>query len=342
MAYKIIWNSEIAGKVFARSICRKRFLPFLLTAIVLVGLFSGCDMQTSGKPLIGIAWRGDTESQSYLNTVYAIESAGGIPVLLDQVICRDLTYNEKKVLQGAADAVGALSETSAQLLRDGTWKDSNAEKVMRNISAVVFSGGEDICPSLYGEPWHGIFEEINYNPTRDVSDYLLMTYCMDQDIPVLGICRGMQMMAVAGGAGLIQDIPSYFASKGIHYDHLHRYLPGTPEPERSYVAHEVTVVEGSLAHEILGAKQLTGCPSLHHQAAVDVEMAGFVVSGYTQTCGEPLAEIIEHGERRFFVGLQFHPEAAAGRNAEMSDVFFERETALAFFMALVNAAGNQG
>lgn len=329
-------------KILCGSSAIRRLFAAVLAVAAVLGCCGCADVQ-QGKPLIGIAWRADTTAKSYLHTVLSIERAGGCPVLLDQVLCDGLNYNDKNVLQGETDPVGALSEHAAEQVKNGGWKHSNAKKVMKHISAVVFTGGEDISPSLYRQPeqWHGIFGEINYNATRDVSDYLLMTYCVDNDIPVLGICRGMQMLAVADGAGMIQDLPAWFADMGKEFDHLHRYLPGTPEGERDYVAHSVTILENSDAYEIIGAAKLNGCPSLHHQAVADLEGTGLVATGFTTTCGVEIIEIIERPRNAFVLGLQFHPEAAVGKhseNTEDADSFLKEETALSFFRALVYAA----
>lgn len=319
-----------------------KFAAMVLAIVVVASSLWGCGRQ-GDKPLIGIAWRGDVSAGSYIHTALSIERAGGTPVLLGQVIAEDISYNEKNMINGSTDAVGALSIDAAELLKDRTWKDSNAKKVMKGIKAVVFTGGEDISPSLYREPedWHGIFEEINYNATRDVSDYLLMTYCLDHDIPTLGICRGMQMMAVAAGAEMIQDIPAYFASREKDYSHVHRYVPGTPEPERDYVPHDVTVKTDSLAYEMVGSQLLSGCPSLHHQAVGSMEQTGFLVSGITTVSGEAMIEIIEHPEKTFLLGLQFHPEAAVGKTVngeEDAGSFMSYDSAMAFFRSLVEAA----
>lgn len=78
-----------------------------------------------------------------------------------------------------------------------TWHDSNTADAIGNISFVLFTGGEDISPALFYSPesWPGIVEEIDYNAERDVSDFLTMTYCLDHDIPLMGFCRGMQMLS---------------------------------------------------------------------------------------------------------------------------------------------------
>ena len=91
------------------------------------------------------------------------------------------------------------------------------------------------------EKWHGIPAEIDYNAERDVSDYLTMSYCLDNDIPVMGLCRGMQMLPVISGAEMIQDLPAYFAESGIKYDYQHRNEKKSADSYRDYAHHDVTV-----------------------------------------------------------------------------------------------------
>ena len=82
----------------------------------------------------------------------------------------------------------------------------------------------DRSPSLYAvqEDWHHVEAEIDYNAARDVSDYLTMAYCLDHDIPILGFCRGSQMLGVVSGATMIQDLPVWFASHNLDYNYEHR------------------------------------------------------------------------------------------------------------------------
>ncbi|MBR2697351.1 MAG: gamma-glutamyl-gamma-aminobutyrate hydrolase family protein [Clostridia bacterium] len=107
------------------------------------------------------------------------------------------------------------------------------------MSIVLFTGGEDISstPFFDPEPWHGIAAEIDHNAKRDVSDCLTMGCCLDNDIPVMGICRGMQMPGVVSGAEMIQGIPAWFAELGVEYDDTHLSRKGAPEACRKRGQH---------------------------------------------------------------------------------------------------------
>ena len=210
------------------------------------------------------------------------------------------------------------------------------------MSIVLFTGGEDISSTLFfePEPWHGIVAEIDYNAERDVSDYLTMSYCLDNDIPVMGFCRGMQMLGVISGAEMIQDIPAWFAELGVEYDYTHRNQKAAPEAYRDYAAHDVEVAEGSLLYDIAGTATLAGCPSWHHQAIGNVDNTRLTVTGTTDTNGVTMIEAVERTDKTFAVGLQFYPEAALVKHldgAENRTDYMDYDTALAFFRAIVEA-----
>ena len=269
-----------------------------------------------------------------------MEAAGGTWVLLDQVRSADLDYDGEGRLTQGVTAMGSLDEAAAKYVRVYTWHDSNAEAAVGDVSIVLFTGGEDISPSLFysPEPWHGIAEEIDYNAERDVSDYLTMTYCLDHDIPVMGFCRGMQMLAVVSGGETIQDVPAYFAGLGVEYHYEHCNQKPTPDSYRDYAPHDVRVLPGSLLCSIVGTETLTGCPSWHHQAVKSVEGTRLAVTGTTDTNGVQMIEAIERTDRTFAVGLQFHPEAALVRhmeNAGNRDDLMDPDTALSIFRWIV-------
>lgn len=298
------------------------------------------DVQSSNTPVVGIAWRADTDSEFFTNICEAVEAAGADWVLLDQVQSADLNYDgDGKLTQGVTE-LGSLDENAAKYVRTNTWYSSNAEDAVGDVVAVLFTGGEDISPTLYYQPedWHGIVDEIDYNAERDVSDYLTMTYCLDHDIPLMGLCRGMQMLSVVSGGEVIQDIPAYFAETGVEYNYEHRNQKETPDSYRDYAPHEVQIESNSILYDIVGTNTLTGCPSWHHQAVKSVDNTRLAVTGYTETNGIQMIEAVERTDKTFAVGLQFHPEAAIVKhlnNAENQDDYMTDDTALSFFQWIV-------
>lgn len=282
------------------------------------------------KPVIGIAWQ-KYLGETYYATCQAIEAAGGMPVLLGQVFSADLSYDDNGMLKDAKDADGALTPEAAKPVRCNTWQSSNADTVMEGISAVVFTGGSNVSPSLYYTP-EPVKSVESYNAERDVSDYILMSYCLEHDIPVLGLCRGMQILSIVSGAEMIQDIPDYMVSIGKSYAYEHRNEPEEPGAYRDFALHDVTVTDGnSILYRLTGMKTIHAVPSWHHQAVKSVEGTRLKVSGFTETNGLELIEAVERTDKGFALGLQYHPEIAVVREMD--------EVSLSYFEALVNLAG---
>ena len=298
-------------------------------------------LSSSGR-IVGIAWRADTDNEFCTNVIKAVEAVGGIPVILDQVRSADLEYDENGKLSEGVNAMGALTEEAGKLVRINTWYGSNAAEVIGEIDAVIFTGGEDISPSLiFSQPsWHGIVAEIDHNAERDVSDYLTMSYCLDHDIPVLGFCRGMQMLSVISGAEMIQDIPAYYAEKGIPYHYAHRNNKTSPDAYRDYAPHSVDIVaDDSLLHRIFDTDKLDGCPSWHHQAVGSIENTRLKVTALLEADGIKIIEAVERTDKTFAVGLQFHPEAAIVKHlegVENAGEFMDYDTAVKIFEYFVN------
>ena len=184
--------------------------------------------------------------------------------------------------------------------------------MLSGVDGVIFTGGEDIAPTLLATPqdWHRIEAEIDYNAARDVSDFLTMTYCLDHDIPLIGFCRGAQMLGVVSGATIIQDIPTWFAQQGLSYHYEHRREKAEGETYRDYTPHDVTLSEGSVLARFFGTTTLTGCPSWHHQALLSTEGTPLRVTATTTVSSIDMVEGIERTDKRCAVGVQFHPEAA--------------------------------
>ncbi|MBR3297761.1 MAG: gamma-glutamyl-gamma-aminobutyrate hydrolase family protein [Clostridia bacterium] len=315
----------------------KKLCVLMLAAVMLLVGCAPVQNNAGDKDLvIGIAWRKDVDSEFFTNVCRAIEQAGGKWVKLEQVTTKELSFDGSGSLTSGVAETGALDAETGALIRKNTWHNSNAEAAVKNVDMVIFTGGEDISPSLYAvqEEWHGIEAEKDYNAERDVSDFLTMSYCLDKDIPMLGFCRGMQMLAVVSGGETIQDIPTYFSEMGVEYSYQHRNEKATPESYRDYAPHTVTVEKNSFLYEIFGTESLEGCPSWHHQAVKSVDNNHLTVTGYTDTNGIRMIEAVERTDKTFAVGLQFHPEAAVVKNldnAANKGDFMSLDTALSVF-----------
>ncbi len=284
---------------------------------------------TDNRPAVGVAWRKDQNAQSFVGVLKSIEAAGGRPVVLDQVLSSALPYHGKTLADGA-DEYGCLSLDAANLLRSNHADISDAEKVMRGIKAIVFPGGEDISPNLYLRP-QNIESREGFCAERDVSDFILMSYCLDNDIPILAICRGIQVLAVVSGADMIQDIGCYIEGMGKTYYHEHRKEPDVPGGYRNFAAHDVSVTDtDSLLYRIVETDVIPSVPSWHHQAVKSVSGTSLVVTAVTDTSGVQLIEAVERPDRRFVLGIQFHPEIAVVRSRD--------ELSLSYFRAIVKQA----
>ena len=249
--------------------------------------------------------------------------------------------SSNKVTSAYLEESGMLKQAYADQIKAKNFANTNVAQVMAEVDGVFFTGGEDISPSLFAEPQkeanHG--EEIN--ATRDISDYTLMAYCIQQDIPSFAACRGMQMMSIVSGADFIQDIPDYFAAQGAEYNDLHR-MPADA-PNRDYARHDVDIIDkDSLLYDVVNADVLKNVSSWHHQAVKSVEGTGLTVTAKTTLNGVDIIEAVENKDKTFCVGVQFHPEN------DCSLVFYQGkeapcdfDTCLTFFENLVAYASEK-
>ena len=302
----------------------KKWTIFFITLLFATMVYASDD-----KPRIGVAWI-EKSTETYDAVCQVIRKAGGTPVVLDQVLSPDLEYDKNGLLVNASDFHGALSAEAAKPIRCNTWQGSNVEKVMDGISAVIFPGGKDISPSLYYEPQSSEDRE-PYCAERDVSDYLLISYCLEHDVPILCICRGMQLLSIVSGAQMIKDIKTEMETKRIDYDFSHRNEPEEPDAYRDFAFHDVTVTDhASLLYRLTGSAILRNVPSWHHQAVRSVDGTRLKITASTETQGEEIIEAVERPDKSFALGLQFHPVIAVVRGPD--------EDSIVYFTAFVNAA----
>ena len=265
----------------------KRIVTILTGAVLLAGCAAMRTVPAAtdqNAPLIGISCGGDAARTS-LKTTYidAVRLAGGIPVLIP-------------------------------LLRDSLAMDA----LVRRLDGVILSGGEDIDPLYFGEEHLPGLGEVN--APRDTADVLLIRIALRQDKPLLGICRGEQVINVVLGGTLYQDIPSQIPSSKLK----HR------QSEPSTVATQTVSIEpGSRLAGILGVTEI-GVNSHHHQAVKDLAPGLVVTARATDGIVEAYESLpgwiyVEAGDKGALkqgpssqdtaeqgsriLAVQFHPEA---------------------------------
>ena len=207
--------------------------------------------------------------RSYVNSDYvrAVVEAGGVPLILPPIL-------DREAIRGQLECV----------------------------DAIIISGGIDVNPLVYGEEPMDKLGQIQ--PLRDEFDLAVIKEIITLKKPVLGICRGLQILNVAFGGTLYQDL-SY--NEDAYIKHVQNTAPDVP-------GHTVDIVEGTKLFDLLGAKTTTN--SFHHQAIKDLGN-GFKVSARAK---DGVIEGIER-EDGYVVALQWHPEMMAGNNSEMRKIF---------------------
>jgi putative glutamine amidotransferase len=171
--------------------------------------------------------------------------------------------------------------------------EQNPDEVLDLLDGLILAGGNDIDPAVYGADPHP--ETGHAVPERDASELALTRRAVERDLPVLGICRGMQLINVAFGGTLSQHLPEELGHE------QHRRTPGSFKD----ADHDVRLTPGSLAARAAG-EELHGTKSHHHQGVATVGES-LVVTGHSALDGLP--EALEAPERRFVLGVQWHPEA---------------------------------
>lgn len=188
----------------------------------------------------------------------AIEQAGGLPVVLPYL-------------------------TSDQLI----------DEAVKRLDGIYLSGGGDIDPIYFDEEPHpklGVFQ-----PERDSFEIKITKKMLEKDKPILGVCKGAQMLNLATGGDMFQDI----------YSQIDGELLQHSQKAANYVAtHDVELVEGSLIHQLVGEKVIR-VNSFHHQANRNPGK-GLIVSGRAR---DGVVEAVESKEHRFALGVQWHPES---------------------------------
>jgi putative glutamine amidotransferase len=231
------------------------------------------------RPLIGITaydyyrspmgWRYDV---CYGRNAVAIEQAGGLPVLIP-------------------------SNLTVESLRE----------IYERLDGVLLPGGGDISPDRYNEEAQTKLYDVSEN--RDKTEISLMQWSVEDDVPIFGICRGIQVMNVAMQGSLVQDIPS-----SIETDLRHSIK--VPDEPRSKILHDVHIVSDSRLASIIGQTQIR-VNSIHHQSIKALAPA----LQATARADDGIIEGVEIPDKTFVLGVQWHPEDMVDDDARMVNLF---------------------
>jgi putative glutamine amidotransferase len=188
-----------------------------------------------------------------------------------------------------ATSVQAAGGLALLLPPDDTAQEA-PDPLLDRIEGLMLAGGADVDPASYGAQRH---PEIGPTwPERDRFEMGLVRRALDRGMPVLGACRGMQVMNVALGGTLVQHVPDLLG----HDDH--RHTPG------AFTDHEVRLHPGSLAARAVGAEQMT--VKSHHHQGIEQLGAGLKATGWS--VNDDLVEAVELPDHPFALGVLWHPE----------------------------------
>ena len=168
--------------------------------------------------------------------------------------------------------------------------EDDPDELLDRIDALVLGGGADIDPETQGVEAHP--ETVGFNPDRDRFEVALARRALERGTPLLGVCRGMQIINVAFGGSLDQHIPDRLGHE------IHRPMPG------AWAEHDIRIEPGSLAASAVGTESLT--VKSHHHQGVDRIADGFTASAWATD--DESVEAIESADGHFALGVLWHPE----------------------------------
>lgn len=216
--------------------------------------------------------------------------------------------NEKRRFTLGKNYVNSLIACGAiPILLPTTLALESWRTVYESAAGVMLSGGSDVDPSLFGEPAHE--KTYGIDRQRDDVEMALARWALQDDKPLFAICRGIQVMNVALGGSLIQDLPSMLDSAIPHDGNYNGF-------DRDAVAHSVRVAPDTRIARIIGSGDV-GVNSFHHQALKDVA-EGLVV---TSRAPDGVVESVELPAKRYYIGVQWHPEEMAAKREDMMRLF---------------------
>lgn len=229
-----------------------------------------------------------------------------------------LKGNKKKVLViGTSQRIGSTYHQIASFYKYElhiitgiqTNKDTSRD-IIKSVDGVIFAGGEDFDPALYGSNGYDLVE--NYSTDQDRSDLELLGLAIEENKPILGICRGMQLINIYYGGSLYEDLPSQFGTNISHREGSDKF---------SY--HMVNFNENSILYDKLDGEISREVNSFHHEGIR--KLADGLIP--TATSDDGLIEAIENPYyNNFMMGVQWHPEYSEAGLDDLTRIIFDNFT----------------
>jgi putative glutamine amidotransferase len=231
----------------------------------------------------------------------------GDRVKMKPIIGITTSLQDEKLITLSHDNVDSITQAGGvPFILPNLLKDDEVERAAQQIDGLLVTGGGDIDPTLFGEEPHPNLGSIT--PARDQFEIAIIRKMMEQNKPILAICRGCQILNIAAGGDMFQDI---------YAQHDKQLLQHSQRAPRSHGSHFVKVKEGSLLHEITNSTNFK-VNSFHHQTVRHVAQ-GFQM---TAVASDGIIEALESSEHAFILGVQWHPECMVGNGDAPSLAIF--------------------
>ena len=235
-------------------------------------------------------------------------------VVLGLVIFIFLKSGKKKILIiGTSPRIGSEYHNIANnydydlYISSGIGNVDDAREIIRNVDGVIFAGGMDFDPSLYGSNHYDLVEE--YHPDNDRDDIKLLSLAIEENKSILGICRGMQLINIYYGGSLYEDIPTQVGDYVSHRG-----------DENAFSYHNISFNENSTIYDKLGGETTRNVNSMHHEG-IKTLADGLMITAQSD---DGIIEAIENPYyNSFMMGVQWHPEYNGGELDSLTKIIFD-------------------
>lgn len=223
-----------------------------------------------------------------------------VQILVPLIVANACTMEEKLPLRialssGSENYINWVlrADSTAEIINLRELNVDSAIKLLNTCDGIIFTGGEDVVPAYYGKGYDSV--RCESNPERDTLEFALIQEALDLGIPVLGVCRGQQILNVALGGTLIVDIPA---------DHPGEVIHRCEDYTKCF--HQVKISTNSKLFSITGAD--TGLVTTNHHQAIDVTAPLLRIVAMSDDSIPEAVEWADTATKQYFLAVQWHPE----------------------------------